>query len=60
MRMHAVMLEVVYYSNKFSWHKADGYSGGRVSLGRIWTGMKRGKRETVFQFHNPQQNTQPS
>lgn len=50
MRMHAVILEVVYYSSKFSWHKADEYSGGGVSLGRILTGMKREKRETDFNF----------
>ena len=60
MCMHAVILEVVYHSSKFSWHKAEGYSGGSVSLGRIWTGMKREKRERVFQFNNLQQNTQPS
>ena len=48
MRMHAVMLEVVYYSNKFSWHKADGYSGGRVKPGKDLDRDETGKKGDSF------------
>ena len=58
MHMHAVILEVEHYSSKFSWQKGNGYPGGSVSLGRIWTGMKgktKGEGDSLFNF--TRQNT---